>query len=217
MMNVVVPFLFFFGLAILFRIAISNAGKKNYTDFESEIEEERLANFARKKDIPEEEFITPDLSKLPIKEYPDNDETFRGVLVSQEAVQRKGKLKMMHLIPSLSNIEIKKKFGYANLELVIRYEEHYYSYINSLNDFAVSLISLKDFISAEKVLLHCIIDMQSNIFKSYVLLSNIYVQTNDKSKLIDMLKIINELEVLKYDDFLKEKLDNHINKLIKEI
>lgn len=217
MMAVFIPFAFFFAMAVLFRIAVSSAGKKYYKDFEKQIEEERLANFSRKQDIPKDTFIKPDLSKLPIKEYPEDDETFKRVIESQESVLRKGKLKMIKLIPPLSNIEIKKKFGFTNLEFVIEYEENYYSYISSLNMLAVSLINLKDFISAEKVLLHCIIDMQSNIFKSYVLLSEIYAKNNDKNKLEEMLNIINKLEVLKEDNSFKEKLEYHINKLIKEI
>ena len=212
MMQVLIPFFMFFIIVSIFRIVLINAGRSYNKDIKEELERDRLANFSRKKDIPENIFYLPNLEDLPIKDYPIDD-TFNSVISAQEKVLQKGNLKMLRLSPPLSNIEIKENFGYANLELIIRYEENYYAYIHALNNFASSLIKIDDEQSAENVLLNCILKMESNVLKTYSLLFQIYMDKNDKAGLKDIFERIGSIESLNFDEELKEKIQNQFNNI----
>lgn len=209
-----IPFIFFFAFALMFRIVISTVGNHRRRSFEEIMNEERIANFSRKKEIPKESFCTPNIDALPIKEYPEDDDTFVAVRSTQEEVLKKANKKMILLTQPLTNIDIKKIYGYVNLDFIIEYEENYYSYINSLNMFAQSLINLKDLDSAKKVLEHAIVNMESNIFKTYNLICEVYEDTNDKEKLTEILSYIDTIESLKYNEELKDKIKLRFKKSI---
>jgi len=214
MIQALIPLLMLFGIATIFKTIVFNAGQKRNTWIEEEIERDRVANFARRKDIPENLFYVPDLENLPIKDYPNNDDTFYSVITSQKKVTEKVNLKMLKLSPPLSNVEIKERFGYANLEDIIDYEENYYEYIHALNNFAVSLIKINDIESAEKVLLSSILEMESNIIKTYSLLFKIYLDTNEKNKLTEIYEHIISSPSLEHEDDLKSKIKNQYNNII---
>lgn len=210
-------FIIFFALALLFNTFINNADKTYSKRVRTEFEKELAANFSRKRNIPDEIFCTPNLENLPMKDYPEGDESFIPVIAAQDKVLRKANLKMLKLSPPLSNIEIKKKFGYANLEIIIDCEENYYAYLHALNSLAASLIKINDLEHAEKILLYCILEMESNILKTYSLLFQIYMNTNKKDKLQDIFTRINEIESLQHEDTLKEKIKNQFNNIINNL
>lgn len=117
------------GIAIIL-IAIKNS---RHTKRQEEInrrflEKEEAANAVRKKEIEPNLFYTPVLSGLP--QIPIKD-PFQ--------IERCAKRTMIHFPEPISNLEIKKQYGIAQMDIIAQYEENFSEYLKALTKWAVSI------------------------------------------------------------------------------
>ncbi|MDR2899784.1 MAG: hypothetical protein LBU94_05680 [Clostridiales bacterium] len=206
--DAVAPFLIFAFIMLLINVLIKGGGKKYYKNKQAFLDAEHSANFARKRDIPDELFCRVNTDMLTWISYPDTTEYSRLNSLLQKAV-KKSQNPMMHLDPPKKNIDLKLEFGAVNLEKIIIYEEHYEQYIRALSDLAQELFNLNLKKDAESVLLEAI-NLRSPIFKPYQLITDIYLSENDKTKLMDIKKRIGNENIIS-DETLINKVSDYID------
>lgn len=200
-----------FGLIIittLYIIIILNVYlKKNRNEFDNKydelIEKERKANLTTMKKINDDIFVTPNINKLPFKDYMESEKN-KIILAKQNVVKRKSELKMIHFKEKISNTDLKLKYGINNLENITMYEEHFNSYIRALTEWADELIKREEYKDAENILIESI-NFGSDLSLSYTLLADIYKLQNDKDKLNSLKDKVNSSNVN-----LKQKILNYI-------
>jgi hypothetical protein len=109
-----------------------------YKDF---LDAEREADFARRKDLSPDDYLKVDVNILPVREYPDSPE-YNRVTARQNNVIESARLPMICDVRKLSNRELKLKYGMANLDTIVTYEENYDRFIHNLLEWSEALISL---------------------------------------------------------------------------
>ncbi|MCL2699693.1 MAG: hypothetical protein FWE68_05220 [Defluviitaleaceae bacterium] len=154
----------FTGIPLMFLIAVgvviivmtlyratrrSDAGQKDiYSDY---LEAERAANFSRRSDLAPEDYLTVSTDMLPIREYP-NDPAYERAAARQKNVLEAARLPMVRDAQSMSNRELKLKYGTANLDTIIIFEENYNRFIHNLLEWATALITVGEKADAAAVL-----------------------------------------------------------------
>ena len=134
------------------------------------LEAEEAANAVRKKDIDPELFYTADLSVFPPISA---DDPFQVIRASKRL--------MIRFEEYVSNLELKKLYGMAQMDLIAQYEENFNEYLKSLTKWAASVAeeSHKDAL----VILEYVISLGGEFRDSYKLAADIYDANNDKKKL----------------------------------
>ncbi len=189
------------------RLIINSRGYKK--DFYKFIEDERTANMARKKDIPAEFFIKPDVSRLPVKNYAQQSR----LASKQEAALKSANNTMIKFNTPKTNREIKLEFGLANLDNVINYEENYQQYIRKLTDWAEQLI-LEGYIEdGQKVLLEAI-EFGADSFICFKLLNDTCFSQNNFTILEDLFSKIQNNLILKDNMDLRNKVTDCFEKTL---
>jgi len=105
------------------------------------LDAEHHANFSRKKDPDPEEYLKIDPHTLPIRNYPD-EPTYARVVARQNNILNVASLPMIYNIRGMSNRELKLKYGAANLDRMVTYEENYDRFIHHLLEWATALTAL---------------------------------------------------------------------------
>ena len=210
MINILLPVIAIFSIGIIFKTVVSNTNLNNIKTFKKVMEEEQRANFSRFKEIPQDLIITASptfLNEIEFEKY-DNleDYTINTLIKYKNLLLIKSNRHMMRLNPLLANKELKKQFGIANLDNIIKGEENYYDYVHTLNTFAESLIKHNQYENAKKVLSHAIYDIDSNIIKSYSLLISLYKSIGEEHKIKEFEEHLNKIETLQNDIEFKGKL-----------
>lgn len=143
-----------FGVAIIlftlyFTMCKSNAKQENiYREF---LDAEHQANFSRKKDPESEDYLQVDIHTLPIREYPD-EAKYSRVVTRQNNILEISRLPMICGVRGLSNRALKLKYGTANLDTIVTYEENYNRLIHNLLEWAAALNALGNTTDAFAVL-----------------------------------------------------------------
>jgi tetratricopeptide (TPR) repeat protein len=194
-------------LVVLFTIALRLASRRSKIQRKTDqmLADEEAANLTRLKEISEDFFYTPDLSELPIKEYPAGEaEKGNAVYSRQKKVMDTSEKKMIRFGQNLSNVELKTMFGVSNLEFVARYEENFTNFIHALRHWAEALMAADQIEDAKKVL-EAANGAGSEISQTYTLLADIYAAQNDGYKLKELLALTEQSPLAQ-----KEPVINHI-------
>lgn len=210
-MNIILPILFFFVIAFSFRSFLNKVTSSRKKSLEQIIDEDHESNFYRIKEIPQSLKIVPNIDFLFLEEFSTYNESIsleeRETLnLFKDNIIKKSKNEMFRLNPMLSNIEIKKQFGIANLDSIIIAEEMYYSFIHSLNNYGEILLKYNLNAQAEKVMDFTVNQLKSNILKSYILLIESYSKTGSTDKINIFKETISKIETLQDEIELKEKI-----------
>lgn len=163
---------------------------------------ETKANFTRKKDISQLNYITIDLNALPI----DKNTTDPLINEYQDKVIALSQEKILNLNP-MTNTQLKLTYGSANLDLLTSYENNYTSLIRTLYIWANYLVKLNKTEDAIKVLEYGLL-LNTDISEHFILLGKLYKENNNTIK---FEKLINKAEEL--DSLLKNKIINNLKKL----
>lgn len=196
-------------LIIILIVKISNKkSSKDRKKFIKLLKEDNDSNFSRTKDIDKDFFYIPDINILPIKDYDSDSKIFSRQKKAIEMIDKK----MVKFKTEKSNIELKKMFGASNLEYIIRYEENFARYMQSLRLWAESLLEINDTESA-KIILKESISAGSEISYSYTILADIYFKNKDNKEILRLKTIVEnsnfpaKLNVLSYINSLLQKID----------
>lgn len=165
--------------AIIFIIVRSSMHSKKQEGIKRRfLEEEEAANAVRKKEIDAELYYTADFDALP--PIPADD---------PNQVMRCSQRKMIRFAEPISNLELKKLYGPAQMDIIAQYEENFSEYLKALTKWAVEL-ALEDFEkNQEDVLsiLETVISLGGEFRDTYKLAADIYAGTGDVAALDALL------------------------------
>lgn len=173
----------FIVFAIWLRVKMKrgNSGKEELDAF---LERENQANFARKQDISNLDYLSVNLDDLPFVESSDAKE-----ISLQNEVRKNGQRKMIDL-SAYTNTDLKEKYGPANLEELSDCDQSYLLFTRNLSLWGTYVYEKKDYIRA-KVIMEYAKNIGSDISSVYTTLGNIYAREGDFKK-VDAL--IEEVE-----------------------
>ena len=203
-----IPFMLvvFIFLVLCFNYALHKNNKKIKYTLKEYIEEEKQANFARKKNIDENMFLNIDssfLNELDLNKY-----------YKQEKISRQKKRiidishkKMIYLDTSKQNKDIKLDFGISNFNLIVQYEENFVRFKNYCTDLAKTLIEHKEFYDAINILEN-LIKYPCDTSKIFSLLIDCYLEVNNIDKLNNLKQNIKNSVLI---DNSKENLIKYID------
>ena len=213
--SVFIGFLMFLVAGVFFKNLVAQSGKKSKKETQQYLNDEHEANFARAREIPEELLYRPDISTLPDTNYGETTEFTKLNQAKQKALLA-AQATMLRLNPPMKNIEIKQKFGTANLEKITNYEVAYEQYIRLLTNWAEELIKLELYEDAKKVLTVCV-EMYSLIFLTYSLLCDIYATENNTAALESLKTKIISTPIIANEKILFNKIINYANEKLDAI
>ncbi|MCL2573051.1 MAG: hypothetical protein FWE34_00690 [Defluviitaleaceae bacterium] len=148
-----------------------DAARQNTQDM---MEANEAANQTRNKEIGEELFFTPDMARLPIVQYSQEDmQKPVPPYMWQTKVLDAAQKKMLRFDRQYTNVELKQMFGAANLDNVANYEENFTNFIHAVRFWAEALIATENTDDAQKVLEESV-NVGSELSQSYTLLADIY-------------------------------------------
>lgn len=180
-------------------LALRNRLKKKGGDY---IDEERMANYARKRDIGPELFFTADLSVLPLREKETAGESLYKR--QSEAVARAGK-KMIRFERRMTNRELKLSYGAGSLELIAQYEENYNGYIRCLINWGEELFNNNEIGDARRVLEEAV-KSGSRFERGYKLLGGILVSQADHEGLDRLRETVSQMDFFDEGEVYKRQI-----------
>ena len=165
---------------IWFRVKIKKANKETNIQNAQYWEREEQANFARKKDITNLEYLTVDDNELMLK-TPANDEEADLIQQLKDCSHRK----MLNL-SAYSNTDLKEKYGVVNLEELSNCDQNYLYFIRALSNWGRYLYEHDDPDRAQKVM-ELSLRIGSDISHVYTILAQIYLQQGKEEKVDELI------------------------------
>jgi len=164
---------------------IRRAFRGRYEKRDRYLQEEMEANTARRRDVEEEFYYKPEVSRLPFQHNADGE-----IEKKQNEVKSMAERKMILFPQKMTNLELKRSYGLANLEIITGYEENYNRYIKALVDWADVLYehNKKDAVK----ILEISVEMNSEFRKSYIGLADYYAEHRDAERLNYLLDKVAE-------------------------
>lgn len=203
---------------ILFAMWIRYEIKKN-SQIESDnktsfIERERQANFARRADITNLDYVSVPLSSLPFsgsydevkpsyKLSSDIDAGIKSeILTCEKNVIALSQKKILNL-NGLSNTDIKMQYGVANLQILIQYDENFSKLSRTLAKWGKLLFAAGELTAAEKVLSYAVA-CKSDIEDVFITLAKIYHQTGNELGISDLVKSCDCFDELRRENIINQ-------------
>ena len=172
--------MYIFPIFVIFAFLFSHKLKKStqYANQHREdfLDAEQEANFTRKKDIEHLDYITIPLEKLPFFEKVDKEiEKYQNVIKNLAG-------KRILNLTGISNTELKKMYGAANLTALSEYDDNYSTMVSTLAKWGNRLMSL-GYEQEAVTVLELGIKYKSDVTLNYTLLAGYYAKSNNASGL----------------------------------
>lgn len=164
---------------------------------------EQDANMTRRLDISQLNYITLDITRLPMMEHTDSTiNSYRDTilkLLDKKIVNLSG----------FTNTELKLKYGAANINILIECDSNYINLVSILQKWAERLYHNGDISKAITVLEYAV-SFYTDVKRTYSLLAELYIQQNTPDKINHLLETI-PLTQIKDKDKLIKQLKSMIN------
>lgn len=184
-----------FVLWLRYEIGKSNQNNRKSSDTFWELE--RKANSTRKVDISDLHFITVSLDKLPMADHQDSTiNSYRDTILKLSD-------KQIFNLTGLTNTDLKLKYGAANLNILMDYDNNYILLVSILQKWGERLYSLGDVAKAVSVLEQAIM-CQTDAIITYRLLVKIYRELNKPDKITNLINNIKDSTINRKKDILSE-------------
>ena len=164
-------------LIVVVALVTKRHGKLQDTKNRRFLEEEQEANMARKREIEPELFFYANLEKLPY--VPDSD---------PHRVLRTSRRTMIRFDRPESNVDLKKRYGVAQLDSITQFEENFHDFLKSLGEWAQALYDEGNADGALQVLEYAI-ELGSEFRGTYRLAADIYAVGRDVYALERLLQM----------------------------
>ena len=177
------------GFVIWLRFKLSKTDKASDKSSKEFWEKEQRANFVRKKDISDLEYIIVPLDELPFSQTRNEE-----IINVQNHIKSLSNKKILNL-SGYSNTELKLAYGTANINALSDYDQNFTSLIKYLNKWGTLLY--QDGLQSEaKIVLEYAVKNHSDISATYSLLAEIYAKEQKPNKIKELItraESINEL------------------------
>lgn len=168
--------------------------------------------------LPQQYFVTPDLSNIHFKTEEDmthlDPKICKRILRSQEAVQEASTKPMARIARDISNGDIKSSFGVKSLTELMEWDKNCSNYTASLRRLADNLILGGFYEDAISALIECI-NTGSETSKTYTLLADCYKATNNNEQLLELTSDLTNDKYLIHNKIGKHKVLTHIEHINK--
>ena len=180
--------LIFFILFIIWVNVKTKRGTENNSKWDTAyLEKERNANFVRRKDISDLDYITISEEELPFSDTAEGEEKYR-----QDEVRRILSCKSLNL-SGMSNADIKLKYGTANFPELSMYDQNYILLIRNLGLWGSYLHKNCDGQdSRAKIILERAVSLGSDIKDTYVSLTEIYLAEHHPEKVQELIRHVED-------------------------
>lgn len=165
---------------------------------------EKEANFTRKKDISDLDYIQISEEELPFStNVTDKERDY------QEQVKKCLTKKMLNL-SDMTNTDIKLKYGTANFQILSVYDQNFVQFIRNLNTWAhyIHTEHPEEDARTEQIL-QLAISLGSDISDTYLTLADIYKNRDDLEKIQELIQRV-ELSDFYMKDSICEKLKAYV-------
>jgi len=176
-----------FGLVGILFLVFRNGFKNRYKLSNKFLEDEMAANTARRREVEPEFYYVPDIDALPVNENAEGD-----ILKKQSHAISCASKTMLHFPKKMSNLELKKAYGVANLEIITGLEENYGRYISALLAWAEALLKEDAESTSAITILENTVQLGSEFRKSYLLLADYYGKNHSIHGLDHLLERVTE-------------------------
>lgn len=184
------------------RYEIKKSNKHTQKDNEDFWQNEKNANLARRKDISQLNYMTVDLTVLPMK-----DTTDATINSYRDTIRKLSDKKILNLT-GFTNTDLKYQYGAANVNLLASYDSNYTTLVSILQKWADRLYSF-GYHSDAKAVLEYAVSCFTDVSKSYKLLADIYKEQNTPDKINHLIDVIGQTKMLA-----KEKLIEELTELL---
>ena len=180
--------LIFFILFIIWVNVKTKRGTENNSKWDTAYwEKERKANFVRRKDISNLDYITISEEELPFSDTAEGEEKYR-----QDEVRRTLSWKSLNL-SGMSNADIKLKYGTANFPELSMYDQNYILLIRNLGLWGSYLHkNCEGQDSRAKIILERAVSLGSDIKDTYVSLTEIYLAEHHPEKVQELIRHVED-------------------------
>lgn len=176
--------LIFFILFIIWVNVKTKRGTKDGATWDAEYwSREHDANFVRKKDISQLDYITIPEDQLPFSDHAEGEEKYR-----EDQVRRVLSQKILNL-SGMSNTDIKLTYGTANFPELSVYDQNYLLLIRELGLWGSYLhrhCDRQD--DRAQQILELAISLGSDIRETYLCLAEIYLSKHQEDKVQDLIR-----------------------------
>ncbi len=194
------PFFLIFGFFISYQLKkASSAEKQNTEDY---LAHENNANFVRKKDISNLDYIHVPLDTLPLKENADPD-----LLELQDKVKEIAQTEILNLT-GISNTDLKYMYGAANLDKLTICDNNFIKLSRALYNWGCWLYDNHMVDDARQVFEYAV-SCKVDISGIYTKLASIYSEKNQFDKIELLKEEASKLNTLMKDSILKS-LENFV-------
>lgn len=138
-------------------------------------EREHQANFTRKQDISNLNYITIPLDKFPLTLNTDEE----------QALQDLANKRILNLT-GISNTDLKLQYGVSNLELLTEYDNNFTLLVNALRTYAKELMDAGLEVDARNVL-EFAVSIRADSKHIYLMLANLYRSSNESDKISNLI------------------------------
>ena len=197
-------FICFILFILWFRVKTKQSSKEENKSIEEFLTREQEANFTRKKDISNLEYISVNLEILPFSDTTDEYE-----IQLENNVKKFADKKLLNL-SGLTNTDIKLLYGSANLDILSSYDQNYTLLLRDLNKWGAYLFQ-KERYSDSKTVLEYALSLGSDITETYTTLAKIYLSEDSPEKVQKLIEQISES-----DAYLKDSIKLSLIKLLQE-
>ncbi len=165
---------------------------------------EQAANFTRKQDISNLDYINVPYEKLPFNNTSDEEETF-----IQNELRNIMQRKILNL-SGFTNTDLKLAYGAANLDLLTEYDQNFTLLIRTLNKWGVYLYNKEDKNRAKQIFEYSV-SINSDIKETYTTLAKILLEEDNPKEVNELITTVN-----KSDFFMKDAISKSLTLLIQE-
>ena len=176
-------FICFIVFLIWFRVKMKQSNAASTEASETFWEREEKANYARRQDISNLDYITVAESDLPFAEKMDErEEELAG------EVKKRMQHKMLNL-SGLTNTDLKERYGFANLETLSGCDQNFMYFIRSLSRWGEYLFTQGDLARSRQIMEYSK-ELGSDISTVYITLGKIYASEGDTTKLEELITFV---------------------------
>ena len=199
-MEVTMPIFLLF--VILFALWVKyEVGKNSKIEADANadfLERERQANFTRKADITDLDYISIPLNDLPFMGNYEkvtasytpstklNSHTNGEIMACEKNIISLSNKKILNL-GGLSNTDIKMEYGVANLQILMQYDDNFSKLSRALAKWGKLLYDAGELSAAEKVLSYAV-SCKVDIEEVFITLAKIYKQSGNELGISDLVE-----------------------------
>ena len=157
------------------------SSKKSDLNTESFLERERLANNTRKQSLDDLNYISLDITRIPVR---DNEQNNR-ILSLLDSIKNLSDKKIVNLT-GISNTDLKFQYGVSNLPALTEYDQNFTILSRALFDLGQAYDSEGEQDMAIMCLQYAV-DIGTDISGTYTLLAELYIKTGHKDQITSLL------------------------------